>query len=204
MITDYGLDKERETFVRHVRAFRKVSKLLGTYIRPLQRAQTARVHPSYNRLPATGRYSSSNPNMQNVPYRLRDIFVPREGCVLVGADMDQLEMRMIAEEAKAKHSLRVINEGLDPHNETMEVVYGKGVWSLAGAPNERWEKGKDAFKATRDITKNVRYAWQYAASPKRIHEQIVSVEDDSGNLLYAHMRLEDVRQIIEGLKRADP
>ena len=204
MITDYGLGGEQEVFLRNVRAFRKVSKLLGTYIRPLQRSGATRVHPSYNRLPATGRYSSSNPNMQNVPYKLRDIFIPKEGHVLIGADMDQLEMRLIAEEARAKHSLHVINQGLDPHNETMEVVYGKGVWSLEGAPEKRQEKGKGTFKATRDITKNVRYAWQYAASVKRIHEQIISVEDDNGNLLYSHMRVEDVRQVVEGLKRADP
>lgn len=204
MITDYGLSPGRKAFIQLIRAHRKVSKLLGTYIRPLQRTVATRVHPSYNRLPATGRYSSSNPNMQNVPYKLRDIFVPREGHVLIGADMDQLEMRLIAEEAEAKHSLHVVNQGLDPHNETMEIVYGKGVWDLEGAPTERADKGTAAFKATRDITKNVRYAWQYAASVKRIHEQIVSVEDDNGALLYAHMRMEDVRQIIEGLKRADP
>tara|TARA_Y100001938_G_scaffold89806_2_gene123018 strand:- start:6509 stop:7276 length:768 start_codon:yes stop_codon:yes gene_type:complete len=118
--------------------------------------------------------------------------------------MDQLELRLIAEEAKAKHSLDVIEKGLDPHNETMEIVYGPGIWKLEGAPEERREKGKGTFKATRDITKNTRYAWQYAASTKRIHEQICSVEDDEGNLLYAHLSIEDVRQVVEGLKRADP
>jgi len=204
MIVHYGLSKDRVEFLQSVRTYRKVTKLLGTYIRPLIEKQITRIHPSYNRLPATGRYSSSNPNAQNIPYSLRDIFVAREGCVLIGADMDQLELRLIAEEAQAKHSLRVIREGLDPHNETMEIVYGKGIWNLEGAPSDRKEKGKATFKATRDITKNTRYAWQYAASTKRIHEQIVSVEDDDGNLLYAHLTVEDVRQVVEGLKRADP
>jgi DNA polymerase I-like protein with 3'-5' exonuclease and polymerase domains/uracil-DNA glycosylase len=204
MIVHYGLEGERIAFLRSVRTYRKVTKLLGTYVRPLIEKQTTRIHPSYNRLPATGRYSSSNPNAQNIPYSLRDIFVAREGCVLIGADMDQLELRLIAEEARAKHSIRVIQEGLDPHNETMEIVYGKGIWKLEGAPGNRKEKGKGVFKATRDITKNTRYAWQYAASTKRIHEQIVSVEDDEGNLLYSHLTIEDVRQVVEGLKRADP
>tara|TARA_R100001082_G_scaffold26357_4_gene13113 strand:- start:4626 stop:7139 length:2514 start_codon:yes stop_codon:yes gene_type:complete len=204
MIVHYGLEEHRVAFLRSVRTYRKVTKLLGTYIRPLIEKQITRIHPSYNRLPATGRYSSSNPNAQNIPYSLRDIFVARKGCVLIGADMDQLELRLIAEEARAKHSLRVIREGLDPHNETMEIVYGKGIWKLDGAPSDRKEKGKATFKATRDITKNTRYAWQYAASTKRIHEQIVSVEDDEGNLLYSHLTVEDVRQVVEGLKRADP
>jgi len=118
--------------------------------------------------------------------------------------MDQLEMRLIAEEAQAMNSLRIINDNLDPHNETMEVIYGPEVWGLDGAPEDRRAKGKGQFKATRDITKNVRYAWQYAASVKRIHEQVVSVEDDEGNLIFSHMQVEDIRQVIEGLKRADP
>ena len=204
MIVHYGLTDERIQFLRSVRVYRKMSKLLGTYIRPLAEGQITRIHPSYNRLPATGRYSSSNPNAQNIPYLLRDIFVAREGCVLIGADMDQLELRLIAEEAKARKSIDIINAGLDPHNETMEVVYGKSIWKLEGAPEDRKLKGKGNFKATRDITKNTRYAWQYAASTKRIHEQICSVEDDKGQLIYAHLTLEDVRQVIEGLKRADP
>jgi len=204
MIVHYGLSADRVTFLRSVRIYRKMTKLLGTYVRPLVENKTLRIHPSYNRLPATGRYSSSNPNAQNIPYLLRDIYVAKEGHVLIGADMDQLELRLIAEEAKAQHSIRVIRDGLDPHNETMEIVYGKGIWELAGAPKDRKEKGKGNFKATRDITKNTRYAWQYAASTKRIHEQICSVEDDSGNLIYAHLSVEDVRQVVEGLKRADP
>lgn len=204
MIVHYGLSPDRVAFLRSVRTYRKMTKLLGTYVRPLVENQTLRIHPSYNRLPATGRYSSSNPNAQNIPYLLRDIYIAKEGYVLLGADMDQLELRLIAEEAKAQHSIRVIQEGLDPHNETMEIVYGKGIWELEGAPKNRKEKGKGTFKATRDITKNTRYAWQYAASTKRIHEQICSVEDDSGNLIYAHLSIEEVRQVVEGLKRADP
>ena len=204
MIVHYGLSDDKVAFLRSVRSYRKVTKLLGTYVRPLVEKEITRIHPSYNRLPATGRYSSSNPNAQNIPYSLRDIYIAKPGHVLIGADMDQLELRLIAEEAQAKHSLRVIEEGLDPHNETMEIVYGKGIWELEGAPKNRREKGKGTFKATRDITKNTRYAWQYAASTKRIHEQIVSVEDDEGTLLYAHLSVEDVRQVVHGLKRADP
>ena len=132
------------------------------------------------------------------------MYVPKDGYVLVGADMDQLEYRVIAEEADAVNSIKWINSGLDPHNETMEIIYGKDVWKLAGAPKSRKKKGDQDFKATRDITKNVRYAWQYWAAPKRIWEQVVSVEDAAGNLIYAHLSLQDIRQVVNGLGNADP
>lgn len=202
MLLRYPLTVTQRDFIREVRRYRRAQKLLGTYIRPLARKYV--VHPSYNRLPATGRYSSSGPNSQNIPYIMRDMFIAPKGAVLVGADADQLEYRVIAEEAKAKHSLAWINGGLDPHNETMEIVYGKGVWDLPGAPEDRKAKGKGKFKNARDVTKNTRYAWQYAASAKRIHEQITSVEDDKGELIFGDIALEEVRAVVAGLGRADP
>ena len=207
MITHHNLDEEKRVFLQAVRMVRRYGKLLGTYIRPLKERLVlpdGRVHPSYNRLPATGRYSSSEPNAQNIPAFLRDIFIPEEGHVFVGADMDQLELRLIAEEAEASSLLRIINDGLDPHNENMEVVYGKGIWKLDGAPDDRKKKGKGVFKRTRGITKNVFYAWQYAASVPTIHQQVVSVEDDAGALIYAHLTHRDVRDVVYGLKRAVP
>jgi DNA polymerase I-like protein with 3'-5' exonuclease and polymerase domains/uracil-DNA glycosylase len=207
MLTEYGLDEEKNTFIQSIRLFRRNTKLLSTYIRPLRSGfvlSDGRVHPAYNRLPATGRYSSSEPNAQNIPYDLRDIFIPQPGHVFVGADADQLELRYIAEEANAERLIDVINSGLDPHNETMEIIYGKSIWSLDGAPTERTKKGKGTFKATRGVTKNVRYAWQYAASVPKIWEQVVSVEDDEGKLIYAHLTKRDIRDVVRGLERADP
>jgi DNA polymerase I-like protein with 3'-5' exonuclease and polymerase domains/uracil-DNA glycosylase len=207
MLTEYGLDEEKNVFLQAIRLLRRNTKLLSTYVRPLKSGLVladGRVHPAYNRLPASGRYSSSEPNAQNIPYGLRDIFIPQPGHVFVGADADQLELRYIAEEADAERLIRVINSGMDPHNETMEIVYGKGIWTLDGAPKERTKKGSGTFKATRGVTKNVRYAWQYAASVPKIWEQVVSVEDDSGKLIYAHLTKRDIRDVVRGLERADP
>jgi DNA polymerase I-like protein with 3'-5' exonuclease and polymerase domains len=202
MLLRYPLNPDQKAFIREVRRYRRAQKLLGTYIRPLDGRSA--VHPSYNRLPATGRYSSSGPNSQNIPYVMRDMFIAPPGCILVGADADQLEYRVIAEEARAKHSLAWINGGLDPHNETMEIVYGKGIWKMPGAPTERSGKGSGKFKNARDVIKNTRYAWQYAAAAKRIHEQITSVEDDQGELIFGDISLEEVRGVVAGLGRADP
>ena len=207
MLTHHKLEEEQQTLIQAVRMVRRYSKLLSTYIRPLKNGLVmadGRIHPSYNRLPSSGRYSSSAPNAQNIPAFLRNIFVPEEGHVFVGADMDQLELRLIAEEAEAKRLIEIINQGLDPHNENMEIVYGKGIWGLDGAPKDRWRKGKGVFKRTRGITKNVFYAWQYAASVPTIHQQVVSVEDDDGVLIYAHLGHRDVRDVVRGLKRAIP
>ncbi|QDP60221.1 MAG: putative DNA polymerase [Prokaryotic dsDNA virus sp.] len=207
MITKYNLDEERAVFLQAVRMCRRYTKLLSTYITPFKTdlvLSDGRVHPAYNRLPATGRYSSSAPNAQNIPGFLRDIFIPQPGHVFVGADADQLELRFIAEEAKADRLVKSINTGADPHNETMEIVYGQGIWSLDGAPKERHKKGKGTFKATRGVTKSVRYAWQYAASVPTIHEQVISVEDEAGSLIYAHMTPRDIRAVVNGLNRADP
>ena len=204
--TKYDLDEEKREFVRSIRLIRRYTKLISTYVKPLRNLMDSRgrIHPSYNRLPATGRYSSSSPNAQNIPGFLRDIFVPEEGHVFVGADADQLELRYIAEEAGSSRLIDVINGGLDPHNETMEIVYGPGIWSLDGAPEERAKKGKGTFKSTRGVTKNVRYAWQYAASVPTIHEQVTSVEDENGELIYANLTHQDIRDVVYGLKRADP
>jgi len=207
MITHHNLSEEQKTLIQSVRMVRRYGKLLSTYVRPLRDRlilADGRVHPSYNRLPATGRYSSSEPNAQNIPAFLRDIFIPEEGHVFVGADMDQLELRLIAEEATAQGLLKTINDGLDPHNENMEVVYGKSIWKLEGAPEDRKKKGKGTFKRTRGITKNVFYAWQYAASVPTIHQQVISVEDDEGALIYAHLTHRDVRDVVQGLKKAVP
>ena len=202
MLTSYPLTGEHREYLTQLRRFRKLTKLRTTYLSPC--LDKGRLHPSWSRIPATGRYSSSSPNAQNWPYSMRKLVIPTQGNVLIGADMDQLEYRILAEEAKAKHSLNIINSGLDPHNETMEVIYGKGIWDLPGAPEDRRDKGKGLFKATRDITKNCRYAWQYGASVKRVHAQVVSVEDNEGNLLYADRQVDDIRQVVDGLAKADP
>lgn len=207
MLTKYGLDEEKNTLIQAVRMVRRYTKLLSTYITPFLNGlilSDGRVHPAYNRLPATGRYSSSAPNAQNIPGFLRDIFVPQPGHVFVGADADQLELRFIAEETNAARLLKSINTGADPHNETMEIVYGQGIWTLDGAPKKRAQKGKGTFKATRGVTKNVRYAWQYAASVPTIHEQVISVEDEAGRLIYANLTPRDIRDVVNGLNKADP
>ncbi len=214
MVTTYGLSPHQLSVINTVREYRKVSKVVSTYLNPMVSwdrttqygyfLSDGRVHPSYNRLPATGRYSSSEPNAQNQPYLLRAIYAPAPGHCYVGADADQLELRGIAEEADAKRMLGIINSGADAHNETMRIVYGEGIWNMDGAPADHTHKGSGLFSKTRGVTKNVRYAWQYSAGIKTIHETIISVEDKDGTLPYGKMQVDEIRRIADGLKEADP
>lgn len=226
MLINYGLPVEQRTFIQAIRMFRKHSRRIDTLL-PLTcridqkyKAQgkeeeregsiglDGRAHPGYSRLPASGRFSSSDPfNAQNIEEEIRAAFIPEDGHTFIGCDSDQLEARYIAEEAKATRMLSIFNGGLDLHNETMELVYGPGVWTMQGAPlGTRLGKGTkaSAFFNTRGVTKNTRYAWQYAAEIESIWLQVTSAEDKDGKLLYPHITRQDIQMIRDGLNTADP
>lgn len=222
MLINYKLAPEQKQFIELLRSIRKYSKKLGvlrTFIPHTQTYTTPggekvpgildanwRVHPSYNRLPSSGRYSSSDPNWQNQDSEIRSCVIPGEGHVFVGCDANQLELRYICEEAGAMRLIGTMLNQLCPHNETMEIVYGPGIWQMEGAPKDRTKKGTpdSVFYNTRGVTKNIRYAWQYRAGVHRVWEQVTSAEDDKGRLLYADVTEAFVRTCMKGLNRADP
>jgi DNA polymerase-1 len=94
--------------------------------------KTGRVHTSYNQaVAATGRLSSNNPNLQNIPIRtergreVRKAFIPRdENHVLLSADYSQIELRIIADISKEENMLEAFNNGIDIHTATAAKVYG--------------------------------------------------------------------------------
>lgn len=212
MLINYDLDDEQRAAIKAERRARYYTKLLGTNVRPLRPVSQGgivlpdgRVHPSYHRLPSSGRYSSGDPmNAQNVTEKLRELFIPADGCAFVAADADQLELRLIAEEARATRLIGIFRDSRDPHNETMEAAYGDGIWKLEGAPTDRNSKGSGVFKKTRATTKNTRYAWQYGAGVERVWTQVTSAEDDDGELIYAHVTKDSVRELCEKLAEMDP
>ena len=113
--------------------FRSVSKLKSTYTDklPLQIAKsTGRVHTSYHQaVAATGRLSSSDPNLQNIPIRtpegrrIRQAFIPPEGYVLLAADYSQIELRIMAHLSADKGLLKAFSEGQDVHQATAAEVF---------------------------------------------------------------------------------
>ncbi len=125
----------KSDIVQDILDFRQLQKLKSTYVDALPQLinpKTGRIHTSYNQaVAATGRLSSNNPNLQNIPIRtergreVRKAFIPRdENHVILSADYSQIELRLIAEISQDKNMLEAFAQGLDIHTATAAKVYG--------------------------------------------------------------------------------
>jgi DNA polymerase-1 len=128
----------KSDIVRDILDYRQLQKLKSTYVDALPQmvnAKTGRVHTSYNQaVAATGRLSSTNPNLQNIPIRtergreVRKAFIPRDsGHTIVSADYSQIELRIIAEISKDPNMTQAFIQNLDIHTATAANVYGIGL-----------------------------------------------------------------------------
>ncbi len=114
--------------------YRQLAKLVSTYFDALPRLvnpRTGRIHTSLNQtVTATGRLSSSNPNLQNIPIRtelgrrVRSAFIPRKGWLLLDADYSQIELRIMAHLSSDKALSSAFLEGADIHSRTAARIYG--------------------------------------------------------------------------------
>ncbi len=130
------LDKLRDTHpvVELILEYRQLSKLKGTYVDALPalvNPRTGRVHTSYNQTGSvTGRFSSSNPNLQNIPIRtelgrqIRRAFVAKDGWLLLAADYSQVELRVLAHISGDATMLAAFARGEDIHASTAAAIYG--------------------------------------------------------------------------------
>lgn len=125
----------KSDIVQDILDFRQLQKLKSTYVDALPllvNPKTGRVHTSFNQaVAATGRLSSNNPNLQNIPIRtergreVRKAFIARdENHILLSADYSQIELRIIAEISKEENMLDAFNKGIDIHTATAAKVYG--------------------------------------------------------------------------------
>ncbi|MDB5000023.1 MAG: polymerase [Mucilaginibacter sp.] len=128
----------KSDIVRDILDFRQLQKLKSTYVDALPtmvNPKTGRVHTSYNQaVAATGRLSSNNPNLQNIPIRtergreVRKAFIPRDaGHSIVSADYSQIELRIIAEISKDVNMRQAFTDNIDIHTATAAKVYGIGL-----------------------------------------------------------------------------
>jgi DNA polymerase-1 len=148
--------------------WRALQKLKGTYIDALPQlvhARTARVHTSFNQaVAATGRLSSSDPNLQNIPIRtdlgreIRRAFIADPGCVLISADYSQIELRVLAHMAQEDALIQAFQRGEDIHDRTALQVFGADsgldkheLRRRAKIINYALLYGKTAFTLARDI-----------------------------------------------------
>ena len=132
--------KRKHVIIEYLISYRTLSKLKNTYIDALPRLisnKTGRLHTSYNQtVVATGRLSSSNPNLQNIPIKddfgkkIREGFIPDDNCIIMSADYSQIELRLAAHISKDANMLRAFEEGIDIHNLTASSIFGVEIDSI--------------------------------------------------------------------------
>jgi len=156
-----------------------------------------RVHADYNaHTPSTQRIASSNPNMQNFPRALRDLFVPGVGHVFAYTDSDQLELRFATAIWWIKNYIDVFNtSGSDPHDVTATLIFGE-MYSKRPAGDEK--------SRLRDFAKRFCYAVLYGAEIETIHEVIISAEDKKGDLPFAGVPLSYTQAAYDAWIKANP
>ena len=133
--------RAKHPIVGKILAHRGLKKLLSTYVEALPKLihpQTGRLHTSFNQaVTATGRLSSSSPNLQNIPVRgddgkeIRKAFVPEEGCIFLSADYSQIELRIMAHLSGDEHLVQDFREGRDIHAATAARVYHKPIEEIS-------------------------------------------------------------------------
>ena len=160
--------------VEDILQYRAYQKLNSTYVEGLLKVigEDGRIHTTFNQTEArTGRLSSDNPNLQNIPIRtelgsqLRAYFIAKPGCVLVDADYSQIELRILAHITGDEHMQQAFLNGEDIHRSTAAKIYGipqeevtSRLRSSAKAINFGIMYGKGAYSLAKDIGVSVKEA----------------------------------------------
>jgi DNA polymerase-1 len=174
--------------------YRELEKLLNTYIRKLPEyinPRTGRIHTSFNQsVTATGRLSSSDPNLQNIPVRtelggqIRRAFIAPKGRKLLAADYSQIELRMLAHLSGDENLIRAFREEEDLHTRTAAELFE--------VPKEK------VTKAQREIAKRVNYATIYGVSAFRLSKELGIPQKEAQQYLDKYFaRYPRVKEFIE-------
>ena len=143
--------RPRHEIVDCILKYRGLKKLISTYLDALPaliNPATGKLHTSFNQtVTSTGRLSSSNPNLQNIPVRgddgkeIRKAFIPEPGCTFFSADYSQIELRIMAHLSGDEHMIEAFREGDDIHAATAAKIYHK---SIADVTRDERRKAKTA------------------------------------------------------------
>ena len=139
--------ESKSPIVRNILNYRGMKKLLSTYIDALPKLinpRTGHIHTSFNQaLTATGRLSSSDPNLQNIPVRtddgkeIRKCFIPEEGCLFFSADYSQIELRIMAHLSEDKNMMEAFREGHDIHRATAAKIWHVDIDKVTDAQRKK-------------------------------------------------------------------
>jgi DNA polymerase-1 len=176
--------------------YREVAKLKSTYVDALPkliRRETGRLHTSFSQTgAATGRLSSSDPNLQNIPIRtelgrqIRAAFVAEPGKILLGADYSQIELRVMAHFSKDPVLLEAFRTGQDIHERTAQEVFGVG-------PLAQTAEHRRASKA-------INYGIIYGLSPFGLAQQIGVPQKEAAQFIHAYFeRYRGVKQYLDSV-----
>lgn len=170
--------KDKHLIIKLILEYKKLTKMYNTYICPTLEGldENDRIHTEYNQhITATGRLSSSKPNLQNVPKEygkdFRDCFIAKKGCKLLSADSKQIEFRVLAHLSADQRMIADIKSGKDIHTITASRLY-------------RVEE-EDVTKEQRDKSKPFVFGVPYGRGAKAISEQYgITIEEAEEQLRY--------------------
>ncbi|NIP80822.1 MAG: DNA polymerase I [Gemmatimonadetes bacterium] len=174
--------------------YRQLDKLKSTYVDALPQLvnpDTGRIHSSFNQaVAATGRLSSSDPNLQNIPIRtevgaeLRKGFVPADGFRFVSADYSQIELRVLAHLSGDETFMRAFRSGADIHRETAALVFEVDL--------------DDVTADMRAAAKTINFATIYGIGPYALSKQLGTSVQEAKTFIESYFeRLPDVRQYLD-------
>ncbi|RKZ07876.1 DNA polymerase I, partial [bacterium] len=177
--------------------YRQLSKLKSTYIDALPKLvnpKTGRIHTSFNQtVTSTGRLSSSNPNLQNIPIRtgvgreVRSAFIPSEGRLILDADYSQIELRIMAHLSKDEELMNAFREGVDVHTRTASRIYG--------IPEDQ------VTSEMRSRAKTINFGVIYGMGARGLSKQLgISIEEAKGFIDEYFKRYPGVRDFVERSK----
>ncbi len=189
--------REEHPVIRELLDYRQICKLNSTYVEgmlPYINKKTKRIHSYFHQtVTATGRISSAEPNLQNIPTRfelgksLRKAFKPKEGCIFIDADYSQIELRVFAHISNDKNMIEAFKQGADIHSEVASKVFEKNI--------------EEITKEERTKAKAVNFGIVYGISDFGLGEQLHISRKEAKE--YIEQYLQKYRGIKEYMEKID-
>lgn len=195
--TDFAVIRELSKYhelPRLLLLYTKVKKLISTYVEDFRRNITpdGKIHSSFNlTTTVTGRLSSSNPNLQNIPARegiafIKRIFIPQPSWVLLNFDYSQIELRVLAAMSRDENLCQAYREGKDIHTYTAQRIFGK----------------EEVSKEERQYAKSINFGLVYGMSPVGLSRRIGVTEKEANDFMKEYFRqYPGVKEYIEAVQK---
>jgi DNA polymerase-1 len=188
--------KGEHPVIEKILSYREYQKILSTYVDPLlklaKKDKNSRIYTSFVQTgTATGRLSSRDPNLQNIPVRsalgrsVREAFVSKDGYKLLSIDYSQIELRLLAHFSEDTALLKAFNEGVDIHLATSTILFGE-------------EKAKEK----RNFAKSVNFGLLYGMGPKKLSDELGISSSEAKEIIKNYFAsFPTVKNFLEGIQQ---